>query len=140
MAVNFLGTINYMLRFVILLHETPPAYPRKTHFDLMLEHGDALWTWALDRLPEAGQSVPAERLLDHRLAYLDYEGEVAGSRGQVCRIDAGDFDVVAESESRLVVALRGDKLRGTLTLERTESEPHRWRISLAAGEATSSLP
>jgi hypothetical protein len=129
-----------MLRFVLLLHETPPDYPRKRHFDLMLEHGDALWTWALDRMPEPGQSAVAERLPDHRPVYLDYEGEVAGDRGRVSRVDAGEFDIVTETESHLEVVLRGETLHGMLTLERLDSEPHRWRISLAAGDATSSFP
>ena len=132
--------LKYMLRFVVLLHETPPAYPRTTHFDLMLERGDVLWTWALERLPEAGQAVMAERLPDHRPMYLDYEGEVAGSRGRVSRLEAGEFEVVFDAEARLVVLLRGKTLCGTLALERLESEPHRWRISLTPGEANSSLP
>lgn len=126
-----------MPRFVVLLHETPPGYPRGTHFDLMLEHAGLLRTWALEKLPAAGESVVAERLPDHRLAYLDFEGDVAGNRGQVSRVDAGDFDVVTDSESLLVVAIRGGQLTGTLALAQVAEDAHRWRVSLGGGEATS---
>jgi hypothetical protein len=130
--------LKYMLRFVLLLHETPPGYPRHTHYDLMLERAGVLWTWALDRLPAAGQAGSAERLPDHRLAYLDYEGEVAAGRGRVSRVDQGEFEIAAESEERLVIALRGQALRGTLTLEQSSGEPHRWRVLFEIGDATSS--
>jgi len=126
-----------MPRFVVLLHQTPPGYPRGTHFDLMLERGNVLWTWALDRLPEAGSELLAERLPDHRPVYLDFEGAMGGERGRVSRVEAGEFDVEAESESRLVIDLRGETLRGKLLLEQTESDRHRWRISLTGGEANS---
>jgi len=128
-----------MPRFVVLLHETPAGYPRPAHFDLMLEHRGALRTWALDRMPAAGQTARAERLPDHRLAYLDYEGEVAGDRGRVTRHDAGEYEVVSDTEARLVVVIRGGKLDGTLILERTNEEPHLWRVSLASGETTPSF-
>ena len=131
--------LKYMLRFVVLLHETPPDYPRKSHFDLMLQREGVLWTWTLDELPQAGQPALAERLPDHRLLYLDYEGEVAGDRGRVSRVDGGEFDLLAEGESYLEVVLRGETLRGRLKLDRLEGEPQRWRISLAAGEAASSV-
>src|SRR5947207_11677627 len=76
-----------MPRFVILLHETPAGYSRKTHFDLMLEAGDSLRTWALDALPAPGETALAERLPDHRPIYLDYEGQLGGDRGGVSRFD-----------------------------------------------------
>ena len=130
--------LNYMPRFVVLLHETPPGYPRGTHFDLMLQHEGSLWTWAIEKLPTAGQPAMAERLPDHRLAYLDFEGEVAAGRGRVSRVDAGEFDVMTDEESLLVLLIRGGQLTGTLTLEQIAEDPHRWCVSLAAGEATSS--
>src|SRR4051794_23553598 len=64
-----------MPRFVLLRHETPAGSERPTHFDLMLEHNGVLRTWALSGLPAAGEPLLAEQLPDHRLAYLDYEGE-----------------------------------------------------------------
>jgi hypothetical protein len=120
-----------MPRFVVLLHETPVNCSRGTHFDLMLEHGAMLRTWALDRLPAPGETVMAERLVDHRPMYLDYEGDVAGDRGQVRRVDSGEYEAVEETPMQVVVKI-GGKLAGVLTL--TQDQPtQRWRVSLSAG-------
>ena len=48
-----------MPRFVILLHECPLDFERPTHFDLMLEDGDTLRTWALESEPRAGEAIAA---------------------------------------------------------------------------------
>jgi hypothetical protein len=69
----------------------------------MLEHGGALWTWSLAALPAgwaerldivdgtSSETVPATRLAEHRLAYLEYEGPISGDRGEVRRAAAGEF-------------------------------------------------
>jgi hypothetical protein len=122
-----------MPRFVILCHELPLNSPRASHFDLMLEHDGVLRTWACDKVPAPGESVRAERLADHRLAYLDYEGPVSCDRGDVQRVAVGTYEVVVDDDSQLRVRLLGDSLRGVLTLERLPGEPQRFRVSLAAG-------
>jgi hypothetical protein len=146
-----------MPRFVVLLHETPPGYPRPSHYDLMLEQGEVLWTWACDRLPiatgsgvfggespsitkspsppmtpdplAAGEAIVAERLPDHRLAYLDYEGGVSEGRGSVRRIDAGEYEPLDAPQGSIRVRLWGTLLRGTLTLSPLAADPGRWTIS-----------
>jgi DNA polymerase Ligase (LigD) len=120
-----------MPRFVILRHETPSGFPRESHFDLMLQRANSLRTWAMERLPALGEDVSAERLPDHRLAYLDYEGKVSGERGTVSRVDAGDYECLMESETQFVVRVSGQMVRGTLTLIAEEDETHRWRVSLS---------
>jgi hypothetical protein len=122
-----------MPRFVILLHETPAGYVRATHFDLMLQHAGSLRTWALDAMPAIGKTATAERLPDHRLAYLDFEGPIAGGRGTVRRVAAGEYETAEERAGCLVVQVRGAKLQGTLTLEEVAGSNQRWRVSLAAG-------
>ena len=121
-----------MARFVVLLHETPAGYSRKTHFDLMLEVGDSLRTWALDKLPATDETVSAERLPDHRPVYLDYEGQLGGGRGGVSRVDQGDYDSIDETAVRWVVRLQGSKLMGTLVLAQDANDAQRWMVSLSA--------
>lgn len=82
----------------------------------MLEWGPALRTWALLEPPEAGRSLRAERLADHRLDYLDYEGPISRDRGSVTQWDAGDFLLLEETAERLEVQLAGKKLSGRLVL------------------------
>jgi DNA polymerase ligase (LigD)-like protein len=120
-----------MPRFVVLVHETPATYDRGTHLDLMLEFSGVLRTWVLDRLPADGETVTAERLSNHRLAYLDYEGEIAGQRGRVGRVDAGEYDLIDDSPAKLQVRIRGSKLQGTLWLTQESPEAHRWCVSLS---------
>jgi len=120
-----------MPRFVVLLHETPPGYVRPTHYDLMLEQGEVLLTWAVDQLPQAGETRAAERLPDHRPFYLDYEGPVSGNRGTVKCVDRGDFDWVSQTPGRFEARISGEKLRGTLVIEQDSSDAQRWRVSLS---------
>ena len=94
-----------MPRFVILTHDHP--FP---HWDLMLESGDRLRTWRLLAEPAPDFAVPAERLSDHRLMYLDYEGPVSGDRGHVTRWDAGTFSAQIDDGERLRVKLNGERL------------------------------
>jgi hypothetical protein len=120
-----------MPRFVVLRHETPPGYPRPPHYDLMLEQGGGLWTWALQSLPVAGgEAVAAERLPDHRPDYLDYEGEVTRDRGYVTRVDRGSCEAVAARGDELRFRVAGASLDGQLELKPAEGSG--WEIRLHA--------
>jgi hypothetical protein len=117
-----------MPRFVLLDHDHP-----RPHLDLMLEAEGGLWTWRLSGEPTAGVAQRAERLADHRLAYLDYEGPVSGGRGRVARRDAGAFDWVERRDSRIEVELFGEKVRGRLVLVQQLGEV--WEARLEVGSA-----
>jgi hypothetical protein len=121
-----------MPRFVVLLHEMPPGSGRETHFDLMLEHQGVLRTWALENLPQDQHAVMGQRLADHRLAYLDYQGEVSGGRGTVARVDAGNYEMTHEGGEAIIIRVHGQKLIGTLTLTCDTQTDHRWRVALSS--------
>ncbi|MEX1040086.1 MAG: DNA polymerase ligase N-terminal domain-containing protein [Pirellulaceae bacterium] len=103
-------------RFVILRHETPSGYSKPSHYDLMIQWGEILRTWTLAYWPEIGTEVKAVPDADHRLAYLDYEGEVSQGRGFVEREDEGICEWLAESPERIHLRLSGRVLQGDLTL------------------------
>jgi DNA polymerase Ligase (LigD) len=120
-----------MPRFVLLFHDCPPDFGRPSHWDLMLQAGDVLRTWALAELPQMSvpsHPVDAERLADHRLAYLDYEGPVSGGRGTVSCVDAGTFETLVADDDSWDVAIAGKTLRGRFMLRRVH-EPH-WVLTL----------
>ena len=121
-----------MPRYVILLHEMPPAHKRATHWDLMLEREGALRTWALPGEPVPGLVCEAEQLCDHRSIYLEYEGPVSGDRGSVTRWDEGQYRLERETLDRLTVVLTGRRLDGRLTLARKGDGSHFWRVSVSA--------
>jgi hypothetical protein len=121
-----------MPRYVILLHELPPGGERLTHWDLMLERAGSLRTWALPGEPAETLSCDAEQLADHRLAYLEYEGQVSGDRGQVTRWDEGSYRTEHETADAVTVVLRGRRLSARVQLTRNDAESHFWNVSFSA--------
>lgn len=105
-------------RFVLLLH----VISDNRHWDLMLENGDHLATWRLPLHPSqmsltgTTDTLPAERIADHRLAYLTYEGQVSGARGEVKREDQGHYELLSRSPDIWQVRLAGDTLNGVFEL------------------------
>jgi hypothetical protein len=96
------------------------------HWDFMLEHKGQLLTWALSEPPAASVEIATERLSDHRLEYLQFEGPVSGDRGDVSQWDHGMFDWLSYETNRVDVNVTGQRLRGRVVLIRTStinSEP-----------------
>jgi len=88
-----------MPRCVLLLHHTPDG---ASHHDWMFQPGDdpeeLLITFRLDERPDQGAGPwRAERLDDHRPAYLDYQGPLSGQRGHVVRLADADATLWSES-------------------------------------------
>jgi hypothetical protein len=100
-----------MLRFVVLEHVW-----NGVHWDFMLERDGVLQTWAIDAPIIGGQELPARALPDHRLIYLEYEGEISGQRGRVRRIDSGTYRAITWSTDRVRVELAGSQLVGEVEL------------------------
>lgn len=117
-----------MARFVILQHEAPEG----VHWDLMLQSGEVLKTWALSEPPRLGQPIAARCLPEHRLVYLDYEGPLSGGRGHVARWDEGTYQLEDQQEGLLVVRLRGKRLAGRVRLVRAPQDPGQWELSISA--------
>ncbi len=119
-----------MPRYVILWHQLPAASPRDSHWDLMLEHQDELLTWALPTQPRVGSTCVAQRLPNHRLRYLDYEGSVSHDRGNVQRWDQGQFIWQVQREDRFCFELAGRQIAGQCRLEPLDGQ--RWLLEISA--------
>lgn len=113
-------------RFVILHHTGFGV----EHWDLMLQRGEVLWTWQLERNPVGLRAEPirARRIGDHRVRYLDYEGPVSGGRGVVRRADRGELDWIDVGEAGVIFRLRGGHLDGHFEL-RAGSTGESWFFS-----------
>ncbi len=109
-----------MPRFVLLEHTGHPDDPLGRHFDLLLEEAEACRTWRLAEIPRpAGPAVAATPLPEHRLAWLDrLAGAVSGGRGVAHRVDAGEYDWLADEPDTgsVAVQLRGQTLNGRLSI------------------------
>lgn len=81
------------MRFAVLLHQVPASSHESDHFDLLLEDDGTLLTWRLpvEPLLENNRCL-ANKLPDHRLVYLTYEGSISGNRGTVTRVAEGELE------------------------------------------------
>lgn len=104
-------------QWVLLFH----SLGNESHYDLMIRDGSRLLTWRLVQMPTRGATVSAERIADHRLLYLDYEGPLSGNRGEVKRIDRGRHQRIVWSDEEIVVDLEGQVLQGRITLRKQRS-------------------
>jgi hypothetical protein len=76
-----------------------------------------LKTWRVPQWPLAdvqqGEAFP-----DHRLAYLDFEGQLTGNRGTVRRVGTGKYETLDREPHRWVVRLTG-AMAGKLSIQHT---------------------
>lgn len=98
------------------------------HFDLRLEVGGAMRSWAVPKGPSMDPAVKrlAIEVEDHSLGYNDFEGNVDG--GRVIVWDRGSYEQggrvpwpEALERGHAVFVLHGEKLAGGFALQRTGS-------------------
>jgi DNA ligase D-like protein (predicted 3'-phosphoesterase) len=96
------------------------------HFDLRLEVGGVMRSWAVPKGPSMDPAVKrlAVEVEDHSLSYNDFEGAIDG--GHVIVWDRGDYEQggrvpwpEALERGHAVFVLHGEKLRGGFALQRT---------------------
>jgi hypothetical protein len=114
------------VRFVILLHRDDAG----EHWDFMIEQESTLATWKLPADPADPDALPIQgtRIADHRKRYLDYEGPIAGGRGDVSRVDEGTCDVHLSSGREWQITLAGRRARGRFRLERRDPDADAWTL------------
>ena len=113
-------------RFVVQLHDAT-----RLHFDLRLQIGGVLRSWAVPKGPSLDPgvrrlAVPVE---DHSLEAGDFEGVHEGqSRGSGAVIiwDEGTADILRDEPGQLSFSLHGHKLAGRFSLIRTGQR--RWLL------------
>ncbi len=134
------------LIFVVQKHAA-----RNLHYDLRLQVGDVLRSWAVPKGPsmEAGTKRLAVAVEDHALDYADFEGVIADGYGAgiVMIWDRGAWcprgDAAAAHDSGAIAfTLDGQKLKGGFRLVRTRmgGKDKNWLlIKSADGHATSGV-
>jgi DNA ligase D-like protein (predicted 3'-phosphoesterase) len=113
-----------MARFVVQLHDASSL-----HFDLRLQVGDVLRSWAVPKGPSLDPAVRrlAVPVEDHSLAAGEFEGVHEGQTrgsGAVIIWDEGTLEIVREEPDHLSFELHGEKLAGRFGL--TKTGDRRW--------------
>ncbi|HYP55204.1 MAG TPA: DNA polymerase ligase N-terminal domain-containing protein [Solirubrobacterales bacterium] len=114
------------------------------HFDLRLEVGGVMRSWAVPKGPSMDPAVKrlAVEVADHSISYNDFEGTVDG--GHVIVWDRGAYEQgsrvpwpEALERGHAVFVLHGEKLRGGFALQRTRpgAKPQWLLIKRRDGEA-----
>jgi bifunctional non-homologous end joining protein LigD len=126
-------------RFVVQKHAASHL-----HYDFRLEIHDVLKSWAVPKgVPlKEGDTAAAFATEDHPLDYLDFEGTIPQGQyggGTVMVWDIGTYEILEGNywKGRLVVFLRGKKLRGEWTIERQSEEngKAKWLLTKTNGNA-----
>src|SRR5205823_9658196 len=115
-------------QFVVQKHDAT-----RVHYDLRLEHGGTLKSWALTRGPSliVGEKRLAVRTEDHPMQYLDFEGNIPkGEYGGGAMIvwDRGRWTPDGDphfglDKGHLAFALDGTRLKGHWHLVRMRPKP-----------------
>ncbi|KXA93006.1 hypothetical protein AKJ64_01670 [candidate division MSBL1 archaeon SCGC-AAA259E17] len=103
------------------------------HYDLRLEKGGVLKSWAI---PKGPSTDPSERRLaiqtqDHPLDYAFFEGRIEEGMygaGEVELWDKGTYEPIKWKENKLIVRIKGEKLSGKYVLIRFQPDenPKNW--------------
>lgn len=125
------GQLKKKQRFVVHKH-----YARHLHYDLRLEMAGVLKSWAIPkRVPEEiGIKRLAISVEDHPVNYINFEGEIPEGQygaGRVEVFDEGEYDLIEQTNKKIVFIFKGKKLRGEYSLIRFR-EPSQWLLSKIA--------
>ena len=96
------------------------------HYDLRLEDGGVLKSWAVPKAPSADPGVRrlAVATEDHPLGYEDFEGTIPEPEygaGTVATWDRGTYRPLEKTPGKWVVEIAGRRLKGRFALVRIKS-------------------
>jgi bifunctional non-homologous end joining protein LigD len=109
-------------RFVVQEH-----HARRLHWDLRLEHGGVLVSWALPRgIPaHPDENRLAVHTVDHPLEYLDFEGDIPKGEygaGTMGIWDRGTYEAEKFRDDEVIATFHGERFRGRYALFATRGK------------------
>ena len=93
------------------------------HYDLRLEMGGVLKSWAIPKTPptESGVKRLAVQVEDHPIDYADFKGTIPEGQygaGTVEIWDRGEYVLKEKTDDKLIFEIRGNRLKGLYCLIR----------------------
>lgn len=115
-----------MLIFVIHEH-----HATHLHYDLRLEIGGVLKSWAIPKQPPRAKDTKrlAIQVEDHLKSYADFEGEIPEGQygaGKVKIWDKGKLKIEDKKQDKIVFILDGKILKGKYVLLKTNYSDKSW--------------
>ncbi len=123
------------MRFVIQEH-----HARKLHYDLRLEMGGVLKSWAVPKQPSMNPKDKRLAIMveDHPIEYIDFEGEIPPGHygaGKVLIWDKGEYELIEGDDplkelekGKIVFKLNGKKLKGAFALIKMKGKENHWLL------------
>lgn len=106
--------------YVIQRHEAS-----RLHYDLRLEMDGVLKSWAIPKEPSKDPKTKrlAVETEDHPIDYAGFEGTIPEGEygaGKVKIWDSGTFELIDKKEDKLIIKIKGKRLKGDFVLIRTK--------------------
>ncbi|MFV2040455.1 MAG: DNA polymerase ligase N-terminal domain-containing protein [Candidatus Hydrothermarchaeales archaeon] len=121
-------------KFVVQMHRA-----RRLHFDLRLERGGVLVSWAVPKEPSivSGEKRLAVQTEDHPLEYGSFEGTIPKGEygaGTVSIWDHGTYEPIVWNDDKIEVVFSGERLKGKYMLVRFKRAGEKdWLLFKAKG-------
>lgn len=101
------------------------------HWDLRLQFGLALKSWAIPKIPPLKKGVKrlAIKVPDHHLSYAVFSGiipEGSYGAGKVEIWDKGTFTTISKNNNKIVMRFRGKRLKGKYVLMKFKKSKKQW--------------
>lgn len=101
------------------------------HYDLRLEKDGVLKSWAIPKEPPTVRGVKrlAIQTEDHPIEYANFEGIIPEGEygaGTVEIWDRGTFDIEEWGDDKIVIYIRGEKLKGRYCLIKFKKQEKSW--------------
>lgn len=113
------------LVYVIQRHEA-----RRLHYDLRLQFGNILKSWAVPKEPSRKENEKrlAVQVEDHDLEYGNFEGtiEEGYGAGKVTIWDKGSYELESLKPDKIVIKIKGKKLKGRYCLLHFKPKEKNW--------------
>lgn len=112
------GSVENKQGNMFVIHE---HHARNLHWDLRLEIGGTLKSWAVPKMPptEKGLKRLAIQVEDHPIEYASFEGTIPEGNygaGTVAIWDKGEFILEEMNDNKLTIELKGKKMNGRYAL------------------------